>query len=688
MKKQNITLYLQKHYQLLYNLFLFAVAMSAILYVLPEHGRLKYDYEIGQPWLHNDLESPFNFPLYKSREQVQTEKDEWEASYPLYFVQVDDAKHHALDGWTERAARISATGVVHGDSLIQIGQTILEALYQPGIIESPNVSVPKERIWYFATHGAYRPINPDEYNTIDEALSFIETEAANISDSALSVELKNNLVDFASPSIRYNKDLTDRRKDEFIRNLSPTSGMVSEGDIIVYSGQIVDEEIGQRLSSYRRTLEGTQDPTSIWQVRIGHFILVALVLLMLYLFLQQFRPTILEDSNSLTLILVNLAGIVLLADFTIRFNPDILYILPFPIIPIILRSFYDTRLALFVHFLVVIMVGLVAPNSFEFIILQFLAGIFSIVTASGLYRRAQLFLASAKITGVYIVAYFAFTLIRGDVTDSAHLYQYGYFALNGLLSVMAYPLIFLFEKVFGQVSDVTLLELGDTNSKLLRELRLKAPGTFQHSLQVGNLAESVIDEIGGNALLVRTGALYHDIGKMMNPLYFVENQTTGINAHDELDPIESAGVIINHVTEGIVLAKQKRIPDMVIDFIRTHHGTTRVEYFYRNHIRQLQENELEITKEEEKAFRYPGPKPFSKETAVMMMADTVEAATRSLNRPSAEDISNMVDKLIDHQQSEGQFDNANITLGEISRARQILKKKLMSIHHLRVEYPD
>ncbi|NVK28191.1 MAG: HDIG domain-containing protein [Flavobacteriia bacterium] len=685
---KSLTLFLQKHYQVLYNLFLFLIATVVVLYVLPEHGRLKYDYEVGQPWLHKDLEAPFNFPLYKSREQVRSEKKAWEESHPLYFNLKEESENQSIADWKESAARVPNSVISNSDSLQLIGTQMLEDIFNQGVVVEPSITIPRERIWYISSNGVFQTVDPDALLSPKSAIQIIQERINDVADSSYRAFLKENLPDFVRPNIRFNNDLTQRRKTEFLRDISPTQGMVSEGEVIVYSGQIVDEAIANRLSSYRRTLEGTDDPTSIWQVRAGHFLLVVLILSMLYLFLQQFRPTILENSNSLTLILVNLIGMVLLADLVVGFNPDLLYIVPFPIVPIILRSFYDTRLALFIHFIVIMMVGLVAPNSFEFIFIQFLAGVFSIVTATGLYRRAQLFLASGKITVIYIISYFAFTLIRGDVLDQEHLYQYGYFALNGLMSIVAYPLIFLFEKIFGQVSDVTLLELGDTNSPLLRELRIKAPGTFQHSLQVGNLAESVIDEIGGNTLLVRTGALYHDIGKMKNPLYFVENQTTGVNAHDELEPIESAKVIVDHVLEGIVMAKSRRVPDMVIDFIRTHHGTTRVEYFYRNHLRKLQEADMEISKEEEDKFRYPGPKPFSKETAVMMMADTVEAATRSLNRPTAEDISNMVDKLIDHQQSEGQFDNANITLGEISRARQVLKKKLMSIHHLRVEYPD
>lgn len=683
MKK--LILFLQKHYQIIYNLFLFAVTTVCILYVLPDQGRFEHDYEKGQAWLHDNLEAPFSYPLYKSREELDREKSEWTESHPIYLKRLSEAEEVATDQWKSAVSRLPLDSAYTSTELESIGMAMLKSVFDEDILAAPSISNPRERLWYVSRGGVYSPVDPDEFISPKNAADFLTRLIDTLSSERVRQILSEQLPDLIRPDIAYDADLTERKKQEYLRNISPTQGLVQEGEIIVYSGQVIDDEVDRRISSFRRTFEGTKDPSSIWQVRVGHFILIVVVLTMLYLFLNQFRPQILQNSNSLTLILVNLLGMVLLADLVISIDPGLIYITPFPIVPIILRSFYDTRLALFIHLMVITIVGLVAPNGFEFIFLQFMAGIFSIVTATGLYKRAQLFLASAKITAIYIASYFAFTLVKGNSLDPVHLEQYGYFALNGLMSIIAYPLIYLFEKIFGQVSDVTLLELGDTNTPLLRELRLKAPGTFQHSLQVGNLAESVIDEIGGNTLLVRTGALYHDIGKMLNPLYFVENQTTGINPHDDLDPAESAETIINHVREGIVMAKSRRLPDTVIDFIRTHHGTTRVEYFFRTYSQRL---DGEPSEETVKRFTYPGPKPFSKETAVMMMADTVEAATRSLVRPTAEDIHSMVDKLIDHQMREGQFDNANITLGEISRARQILKKKLMSIHHLRVEYPD
>jgi hypothetical protein len=331
--------------------------------------------------------------------------------------------------------------------------------------------------------------------------------------------------------------------------------------------------------------------------------------------------------------------------------------------------------------LTILLLGFVVPNSFEYMFLQIIAGIVTILTVSELYKRANLFISVGQITLIYIIGYFAFFLIQEGNIQTIDLETFGYFVLCGLATLFAHPLIYFYEKIFGLVSDVSLLELSDTNSKLLKELSNKAPGTFHHSLNVANLAEAAANEIGANSMLVRVGALYHDIGKMTNPTYFTENQANSINSHDELDPKESARVIVNHVIDGIEIARKNNLPDRVIDFIRTHHGTSMVYYFYKK------EKEREgIAFEDD--FRYPGPTPFSKETAILMMADSVEAASKSLKEPTSTKIDGFVEKIIDSQMEQGQFLNSNITFKEIQTIKKILKKKLNNIFHLRVEYPE
>jgi hypothetical protein len=379
----------------------------------------------------------------------------------------------------------------------------------------------------------------------------------------------------------------------------------------------------------------------------------------------------------LTLILL----MVVISSLTMAIDVNYLYVVPFCISPIILKAFFDNRVALFTHLISTLIIGFIVPNGFEFVFLQLMAGIVSILTVLKMYKRAQLFISVGKIIAVYFLIYIALSITHDGSFAGIELRMLAQFAISGAFTLFAYPLIFAFEKIFSLVSDVSLLELSDTNSPLLRRLSDEAPGTFQHSLQVANLAEEGVLAIGGNALLTRAGAIYHDIGKLKNPMYFIENQSSGLNLHDELSFDESAEIIISHVLDGIEIAKENNLPDELIDFIRTHHGTTTVQYFYKQFIANFPEEEVDI-----KDFTYPGPKPYSKETAVLMMADSAEASARSLKNPTAEHIDVLIEKVINKQIEQNQFVNADITLKEITTIKKLFKKKLVNIHHARVEY--
>jgi putative nucleotidyltransferase with HDIG domain len=362
--------------------------------------------------------------------------------------------------------------------------------------------------------------------------------------------------------------------------------------------------------------------------------------------------------------------------------PDYLYIVPLCLLPLLIKAFFDPRLGLFTHVVTILIISLVVPDSSIFIIVQVIAGIVTILTVSESYKRTNLFLSVGRITLVYIVSYYAVQIIYQGNTYGLSWLTIGIFVINGLIILaLSVPLFYVYEKLFGLVSDFSLLELSDTNSPLLKELADTAPGTFHHSLQVANLAEAAAQEIGANAMLARVGALYHDIGKMKNPSYFTENQTSGSNLHDELSNIESARIIISHVKDGIALAKTNKIPDRIIDFIRTHHGSMLVYYFYS---REKESSEMV----DEDLFRYPGPIPFSKETAILMMSDSVEAASKSLKDPDALTIDAFVEKIIEKQIEEKQFLNSDITLKEIEKVKKVLKRKLINIYHLRIEYPE
>lgn len=420
---------------------------------------------------------------------------------------------------------------------------------------------------------------------------------------------------------------------------------------------------------------------SFFSAVAGQAIIATIIVFLLMSFLFLFRKDIITESNKVAFLLIMVLLMVSMSVLSHKIDEINIYALPFCILPIILRTFYDTRLATFTHTLTILLIGFLAPNGFEFMFIELVAGITAIFSIASLHNRSQLFTTSFLVFIAYSVSYFGIIILHQGRWENIELMNFIWFATSAMLTLFAYPLMYAFEKLFGFLSDVSLMELSNTNTPLLRKLAENAPGTFQHALQVANIAEDLIQQIGGNPLLVRTGALYHDIGKMENPVFFTENQQ-GVNPHNQLKSEESAQVIIRHVIRGIELAKKHKLPEQIVDFIRTHHGTTRTRFFYENYKREHPEENVEEGK-----FTYPGPIPFSKEGAVLMMADSVEAASRSLKHPTAESIANLVDSIIGNLISENQFIHSNITFKDISDIKKILKRKLMNIYHMRIEYP-
>ncbi|HPX05720.1 MAG TPA: HDIG domain-containing protein, partial [Tenuifilaceae bacterium] len=437
------------------------------------------------------------------------------------------------------------------------------------------------------------------------------------------------------------------------------------------------------LESLRKEYESKLGATDTQLVFWGQALLVGILFLVLYLFLLNFRTEVILDDRKTLFILLLITFMVVVSSLVLKNNLISIYVIPFAIIPIFVRAFYDSRLALFILLVTTFLVGFFVPNSFEFVFLNFIAGIVAIISLTNLYRRGKLFLSVSLVLLSYWVVYIGIVTIQEGTPLALNWLTLVWFVGNALLLLASYQLVFVFEKLFGFLSDATLMELSDTNQDLLRKLAEVAPGTFQHSLQVANLAEAAVYKIGGNPLLVRAGALYHDIGKMTNPFYFIENQSPDFNPHQNLDFEESASIIIKHVTEGVQMARKYRLPQQLIDFIRTHHGTTKVKYFYRLY----KEKFPELTIDAEK-FTYPGPRPFSRETAVLMMADSVEAASRSLKRITYQNIDDLVEGIINHQQIEEQFNDANITFKDITTIKTVFKKKLLNIYHARIEYPE
>ena len=561
------------------------------------------------------------------------------------------------------------------------GTAILDKVYNHGVV-SELYSYEADKLVYLKNGNEIDEVTFHQIVSFDDIPSIIKSETS-LEAISPSIDLLEKILSIVvKPNVSLNTKLTQAGIDDEVNAMNPNKGIIEKSGRIIAKGELVDTDAYQILDSLKAEYQSQVWTKSnyLWLV-VGYGLLVMLVLLMLLLFLKKYRPDIYINNTKVTFIFFNVLLMVLLTTLVVKMDAKYVYVVPLCILPLILKAFFDPRLGLYVHVLTILLLGFIVPNSFEYLFLQIIAGIVTILTVSELYKRANLFISVSQITFIYILGYFAFVLIQEGNINEFKWDIFGYFVLCGLATLFAHPLIYFYEKLFGLVSDVSLLELSDTNSKLLKELSNKAPGTFHHSLNVANLAEAAAQEIGANSMLVRVGALYHDIGKMASPTFFTENQLSGVNSHDELDPKESAGIIIDHVIDGIEIARKYNLPDRIIDFIRTHHGTSMVYYFYKKEM----QTQGEANKQD---FRYPGPIPFSKETAILMMADSVEAASKSLKDPTSTKIDVFVEKIIDTQMEQGQFLNANVTFKEIELIKKVLKKKLNNMFHLRVEYPD
>jgi len=498
-------------------------------------------------------------------------------------------------------------------------------------------------------------------------------------DKAFLLDLINNRL---QPNLIFDNKLTSRLEKEAVDNLSTTRGMVQKGEVIIAKGSVVSDEAYQKLQSYKKAFEDNARINGDRRlVLLGQFLLVGITITLLIVFLYLFRKDIYADNRLVSLILLVITAMLFTLSIAIKLQLPNLYYIPYCIVPIIIRILFDTRLALNIHLLVVLIAGFFVPNSFEFAYFEITAGMVSIYSIKNLIRREQFLISALIITFTYFVAFLGISFIREGSIRSIDWMDFVPFIVSVLLTLLAYPLIYIFEKIFAITSDITLIELTNTNAPLLREMAFTAPGTFQHSLQVANLAENAIYSIGGNALLVRAGALYHDIGKMENPLFFIENQTSGFNPHDKLPYQESAQIIIRHVSQGIEMGRKANLPEIVVNFIRTHHGDTRVDYFYQSFLKNFPEKFID-----ENTFRYPGPIPFSKEQGVLMLADSVEAASRALKEPDEQSISNLVDRIVKYKLDQNQLKDSDITLKDIETIKVIFKRMLMSIYHVRVDY--
>jgi cyclic-di-AMP phosphodiesterase PgpH len=680
-----------KHYYNINKGIFFIIVLIILVSLFPREGKFKYELQRGKPWQHDDLIAPFDFAIKKTNEEIQLEqKDVLNEAY-LFFRFDPEVARTAHDqfilqfenNWKKQKGESTELNSQKQKTL-ETGLSILDSLFRRGIIElSPEM----EKMAGYSRIAVIKDNVADiqelqYYFTIQTANDFVLNAAANVSGIDQPM-LLNLLQQSIVHNIFYDEAFTSNQRDQLLRSISKTRGMMQRGERIISKGELVTDAKYQVLLSFRNEYEQRLGITSNYpMILIGRIILVAIALLVFALFMFTFRHEIFIENRNIVLLLMLITLMVSSTTLVINHNVTYLNAIPLCLVPIIVRTFYDTRLALFVHIITIVILGFLVPNSFEFLYMQLITGIIAIISVVSLARRSQFFFASVMIFISYSSIYIGMTLLQEGSLAELSSFNFVLFGISSLLTLFSYPLIFLFEKLFGLVTDVSLIEYSDTNSKLLRELSLKAPGTFQHSLIVSNIAEEAARAIGANALLARTGSLYHDIGKMDMPLYFIENQAGGFNPHTELSSEESARTITSHVLRGIEKARLYKLPESLIDFIRSHHGTRHTRYFYEKYMEESHEEMID-----DSAFRYKGPKPFSKETSILMMADSVEAASRALRSPDEQQIEELVEKIIEEQMVGNQFRNSELTLKDISTIKRIIKNKLLSINHIRVEYP-
>jgi putative nucleotidyltransferase with HDIG domain len=662
----------------------FIVAIFLVTYIFPQQERFRFSFSEGRPWQYSDQIAPFDFPIYKSAEQLQTEQDSILVYYEPYFIVDENVQISALAEFDaavnlnenlktlplgyrlyirNRLNEIYTTGIMHSEDYDLIANSLTRSLR----IRSGKIARPERIEKFFTIRSAYERMINNAPSGFDANL----LRAAYIND-------------FIRENIFYDIDWSTRARDEFIQQVNISSGMVQQGERIIGHGEIVTPHIYNILSSLRRVMEERSGgrERGVWVV-IGQFLLISLMFGAFYMYLLFFKPQEYRNRKSVVFLLSLTIVFVALTSIAMRYELFHVYIVPYAIVTILIRTFIDSTTSLFVSLITLVLCSLMVASPFEFIVIQISVMLISVFILKELSERSQLIRSAFFILLTYTFVYIGIVMYQEGSIIAIDPIRLIYFLINFIFVMFAYSLIYLVEKTFGFVSGVTLVELSNINKPLLKELSEKAPGTFQHSLQVSNLGMAAAAKIGANASLIRTGALYHDIGKTLNPAFFTENQTPGMNPHNELSFEESAHIIINHVKDGVKIAKKHHIPQQIINFIETHHGAGMPKFFYilwKNTNPGKEINEVD--------FRYPGPNPFSKETAIMMMADAVEAASRSLPKYTEESIHDLVDKIIDTQLADGHFKNAPITFRDIQLVKDVFVEKLKTIYHSRIAYPE
>lgn len=659
---------------------LVCITVAIIVWFLPRNEGRMYRYDVGKPWMYGSVIAKFDFPVYKTDEAIKHEQDSLLKHFQPYYSlnpliekkQVERFLHDYEQG-------------INGlpKEYVGIVARQMQEIYQMGIIntnEYNNIFKDSTSMIRFVSGKNAKSLKVSSfYSTIAAYEHIFANEKLAAQRAILS---RCNLNNYIEANIVYDKEKSDAEKNDLLSSIPLASGMVMSGQKIIDRGEIVNDYTCRVLNSFDKEMKrrsSTQD--EIMTTFIGQILFVLILVMMFTSYLTLFRKDYFEKPRSITMLYTMITLFPILVSMMMKHNFFSVYIIPFAMAAIFVRVFMDSRTAFITHVTMILICAAAVKYQYEFIIVQLASGLVAIYSLRELSKRSQIFITAILVTISSCIVYLALQLMQDNQVFNIDPSMYTYFIINGIFLLLSYPMMYLIEKMFGFISNVTLFELSNTNKGLLRNLSEIAPGTFQHSITVGNLAAEIANRIHANSLLVRTGALYHDIGKMTNPVFFTENQA-GVNPHDQLSDLESAQIIISHVTEGLKLAEKFNLPGIIKDFISTHHGTGLTKYFYINYCNEHPDEQVD-----KEMFQYPGPNPFTREQAILMMADTVEAASRSLNEYTEESISTLTNKLIDSQVAGGFFRECPITFRDIALAKSVLIERLKSIYHTRISYP-
>lgn len=657
------------------------VSVVIIVWFLPRNSGPQFRYDVGKPWMYGSLIAKFDFPIYKTDEAIKAEQDSLLIQLEPYYNYKENVEKEQIAKFYEKYK-----DGIPGLSKDYVTTIIdrLHRLYQAGIMNQADYSKNFKDSTSFVRVVNGKTATSVPINCIYSTMAAYEQL---FMDEKLGAQRqilqKCNLNEYLTPNLTYDKERSETERADVISSVAIASGMVLTGQKIIDRGEIVDEHTFRVLSSFEREMvRRSANSSEVSSTIAGQTLFVGIIMILFTLYIALFRKDYFEKPRSLMMLYALITIFPILVSLMMEHNVLSVYVLPFAIVPIFIRVFMDSRTAFISHVVMILICAAAVKYQYEFIIIQLVAGLVAIYSLRELSQRAQLFKTAILVTLASCAVYFALQLMQDNSILTMDHSMYKHFIANGVMLLFAYPLMLVVEKMFGFISNVTLIELSNTSKDLLRKMSEVAPGTFQHSIMVGNLAAAISDKIDAKTQLVRTGALYHDIGKIQNPAFYTENQA-GVNPLNKMDRKAAAQIIISHVTEGLKLADKYNLPTEIKDFIMTHHGLGKTKYFYISY-----KNEHPKEQIDESVFSYAGPNPFTREQAILMMADTVEAASRSLTEYTEENISNLVNTLIDGQVSDGFYTDCPITFHDINVAKQVLTERLKVIYHTRISYPE